>query len=247
MTIAVPPFVQYQEKLTPLRSLWKHPPPEGDRFATVSIRWGITTGTQRAVQVNLGDIDVLAFSQVVALNVDNSRCSVEVACIFPDSGFQLVVPPYTQGIYPVFTNALSFYVSAPGANVGNQTLVQVLNSLPPPVAVQNQRTYQARSAGGASLANGTLQIVPATISGTLRTLSLIFFTPAAAGTNIFTLRDGAGISLWAAHIISTTVDKAFEISPAELSLRFTDGVIAEITSSSIVGGSYNANLYIETL
>ena len=96
MPIVVPPYVQYQAPLYPLRGLWNSVPPEGDRMVAAEIDWGITTGPGMAVQFQLSGNSPVAFSQIVAMQVDNTSNNSDVQFLFPDSGYTLVVPAYTQ-------------------------------------------------------------------------------------------------------------------------------------------------------
>src|SRR6202035_180459 len=131
----------------------------------------------------------LAFSQIAAFSVDNSRCGSDVAFVFPDSGYTLEVPAYNQGTYPVFTNALMFYAMALEGAVGDQTTFQVLNSIPPPIAVQPSEELTHAISSGIVLTNGTTQIIPATVNGTIQAYDLGFSTPTTGACNAL-LQDG---------------------------------------------------------
>jgi hypothetical protein len=103
VSITIPQFVQFQTSLFPLRGLWNSPPREGDRFVNAEIDWG-SPGLSgvHCVQFLLSGNSPVAFSQIVAISVDNSRCGSDVDFIFPDSGFLLTVPAFNQGVYPSF-------------------------------------------------------------------------------------------------------------------------------------------------
>jgi hypothetical protein len=115
--------------------LWNAKPPEGDRFRNAEIDWITTRGSLTAVQFLLSDNSPIALSQIVALCVDNSRSGADVDFLFAGSGFLLTVAARTQGLYPVFSNALMFYAIAASAAAGDITTIQILNSLPPPDGV----------------------------------------------------------------------------------------------------------------
>jgi hypothetical protein len=112
MPLQIPAFVQYQGVTPILRGLWNQKPVEGDRFISAEIDWGTLGGTPpyTCVQFQLSGNSPVALSQIVALSIDNGRCGSDADFIFPDSGFVLTVAAHNQGIFPVFTNALSFYV-----------------------------------------------------------------------------------------------------------------------------------------
>jgi hypothetical protein len=132
MPQTVPPFAQFQAPLILRRGLWNAKPPEGDRFCNAEIDWITTRGSLTAVQFLLSDNSPIALSQIVALCVDNSRSGADVDFLFPSSGFLLTVAARTQGLYPVFSNALMFYAIAVSAAAGDITMIQILNSLGPP-------------------------------------------------------------------------------------------------------------------
>jgi hypothetical protein len=251
--IVVPPFVQYQAPLNPLRGLWNHRPPEGDRYVQAEINWLITTKAGNAVQFELSGNSPVAFSQIVALAVDNSRCSVSTTFLFPDSGFALVVPAYNQGIYPVITNALMFYCFATGAVAGDRTIFLALNAMPPPLSVQPflapqpAATLNANVAGITITANSTTPIIAAGVNGTLVGMSVNVSATggASAGIANLSLADGSPKTLWATQIeapINTAVNVPNDLSG--LNLKFTNGINLVIANSlNFAFGSVLVNLY----
>lgn len=243
MPIVIPPFVQYQTPLFPLRGLWNSTPPEGDRFVTAQVLWGVTTGAGNAVQFDLSGNSPVAFSQIAAFAVDNSHCGSDVQFLFPDSGFTLEVPAYNQGLYPVFTNALMFYASAASGAPGDQTTFQVLNSVPPPIAVQPSEEQSHAVVSGIVMTNGTTQLIPATINGTVQGYDLDFATPTAGAAAVL-LQDGKGNVLWARFLQFTTTELALSSSLSGLRLRFFNGLSLVIQNSTLpAGSSANCNIY----
>jgi hypothetical protein len=237
--IVVPPFVQYQTPLFPLRGLWNSPPVEGDRFVSAEINWGVTTKAGNAVQFDLSGNSPVAFSQIVAFSVDNSQCASDVEFLFPDSGYVLNVPAYNQGVYPVFTNALMFYATAAVANVGDRTVFQVLNSMPPPVAIQPTQLQTVASVAAISLtASGNTQLIPATVSGTIKAMSISAEVGSSATVAGFFIQDGNGSNLWSALL---NVTEYFSVMPIEV--RFFNGLKAVVSGTSITSGQVNANIY----
>lgn len=247
MPITIPEFVQYQAPLYPLRGLWNTIAPEGDRFVTAEIDWGspglfgVTT-----VQFQLSGNSPVAFTQIAALSVDNSRCGSGVDFLFPDSGFFLTVPGTNQGVYPVFTNALMFYASAPLAAPGDITVFQILNSVPPPVAIQPAETQSHAAVPGVLIQNGTTNVVPPPTSGTLQSFTLVTSEEATtAGQADFQLVDGTGAVLYHQTLTIPAGSSSQVIPVSGVRVRFTGGINAVIASVSggITGGNIAVNLY----
>ena len=229
----------------PLRGLWNNAPPEGDKFITAEIDWLVTT-TQQAVQFSVSANSPVAFSQIVALAVDNSRSGADVDFVFSDSGFVLTVPAHEQVIAPVFTNALMFYAIASAAIAGDVTTFQVLNSRPPVLALAPASTQNHANIGAVNIVNGTTPVIPAGVNGTLNTISLsaAITEGAAAGTAIVQLFDGLGRELWLTVInapANGVVDPTFPLTG--LNIRFVNGVNVVVSSSTITGGTLVINLY----
>lgn len=247
MPITIPEFVQFQGVLYPLRGLWNSAPAEGDRFVNAEIDWGSPglLGVS-CVQFQLSGNSPVAFSQIVAMSVDNSRNGSNVDFIFPDSGFVLTVPGFNQGVYPVFTNALMFYASSPLAGLGDITIVQILNSQPPPVAVQPAEEQSLATAPGIDIsANGSTVLVPAPQSGTIQAFTLVVTTDSStAGECEFQLQDGAGHILYQQTLIAPVGIFQTSIPVTGVRLRFIGGLNAVITlSSGITSGNIAVNLY----
>jgi len=233
--------------MIPLRGLWKKQPPEGEKFVSVEIDW-LTPGVLNCVQFQLAGNSPVVLSQIVCLYVDNARCGSDVTFLFGDSGFVLVVPAYAEGLYPVLTNALMFYASAPKSALGDVTVVQILNSIPPPIAVQLGTQQQSAYVSGISLiANGATQLVPATVNGTLNgfTISVSLVGGAGGGAVNIGLVSGGGGTLWYQNFIagaSQTVNQTIPVT--NLRLRFTSGLVASVEGSTgLTGGNAVINVY----
>ena len=226
----------------PLRGLWNAAPVEGDKFVTAEIDWLVTT-TQQAVQFSISANSPVAFSQIVALAVDNSRCGADVDFVFSDSGFVLTVPAHNQLVAPVFTNALMFYVVSTGAVLGDVTTFQVLNSMPPPVPIAPSIDQNHAGVTGINLVNGTTAIVPVSVNGTLNTLS--FTVDATPGIAQIGLIDGTGRLLWVTSP-AVTVAGPINYNLTGLSVRFTRGLSLQIVGSTMSGASAVANVYYST-
>lgn len=246
MPLIIPAFQQYTAPMIPLRGLWNRPPPEGDMFVNAEIDWGLPGmgGPTNCLQFALSGNSPVALSQIIALSVDNSRCASDCQFIFPDSGFVLDVPAYNQGVYPVFTNALTFYTLAQLAAAGDVTVFQILNSMPPPVPIQPSVIQQHFGASTVSLVNGTTVLLPAPTSGTLESFSLYFVLGSAGSANV-SLTDGSS-TLWIANIQSgatTGLPVTQTINVGPIAKRFVGGLNFVITGSGFTSSNVSVNLY----
>ena len=139
--LTVPPSKNYQSPLVAVRSIVGRDPPEGPMQIPIEIDW-TTMGAQQgstttwATYINLQNLTTQAFSQVCGLKVDNSQCGSDVQIIFTDTQEIITIPAYEPlAVFPVFTAATQFYAVALNAIGADATRIQVLNFLPPPVAV----------------------------------------------------------------------------------------------------------------
>jgi hypothetical protein len=248
LPIIVPPFVQYQAPLFPLRGLWNAVPKEGDRFVSAEIDWGQTVPLGQAVQFQLSGNSPLAFSQIVAFSVDNTRNASDATFLFPDSGYTLVVPAYTQGTFPVFTNALMFYVASIGAVTGDRTVFQALNSMPPPVAVQESAIQENNALTGVNLtATATVPLVPAGINGTLEYISATIAGLSATGSATISLDDGntPAKNLWLTAVIGSTAAAESVINVGPIRVGFVNGINLKIVAGGtpLTSGTLFVNVY----
>lgn len=250
MPLTIPPFSQYQAPLVPLRGLWNAKPPEGDKFVNVEIDWITATGGYQAQQFSLSGNSPVALSQIAALAVDNGRSGADVSFVFPDSGFELVVPAHNQLISPVFTNALMFYAIAPAAIAGDTTILQVLNSIPPPIPIAPSVLQNHASVTGVPLqTNGNTQIIPAGINGTLNAGSITVSASAGAtvGQVVLNLIDGKGALVWQTEVTSSANSRNDFVFPlAGLNMRFINGLVLNIGASTMIGDWAVANVYYST-
>ena len=219
-------------------------PVEGDRFVSAEVNWGVTTQPGNAVQFDLSGNSPVAFSQIVAFSVDNSQCASDVQFLFPDSGFVLNIPAYNEGVYPVFTNALMFYAAATLANVGDRTVFQVLNSQPPPVAIQPSEEMSQASVIGTPMVNGSTVLVASTVSGTLQAFD-VNVDATVAGNATVQLIDGNARVLWGRPYVFNATDQNFDTALSGLRLRFFNGLRIVVSNSSFSGvqAVVTANVY----
>lgn len=232
----------------PLRAVCNRAPAEGDYLITCECDW-LVSPPGNAVQFSVSGNSPVALSQIVALAVDNSLSGADVQFIFSDSGFKLTVPAHNQVVSPVLTNALTFIASSPSSQIGDVTVFQILNFLPPPIPIAPSVAQNIGSVAGITTANGSTAIVPATVSGTLNSISISFNLSgvSAAGAMQITLRDGTGKNLWTGEISVQAAPT--EINPIVLnglSIRFVNGVNIVVGNSNIVGGFIIANVYYTT-
>jgi hypothetical protein len=232
----------------PLRAQWNKTPPEGERFVSGEIDWTSGGAPNRAVQVSLGGNSPVAISQIIAIAVDNSRCGADVQFIFSDSGFVLNIPTHIQGVYPVFTNALNFYIVSSGSNSGDITAWTVLNSMPPPLSIQPTATQQNIVSPSIPLtANSSTQVIPTTVSGTLTAIDInpVLTAGASAGSVTISLVGGGGQTHWSR---TYSVPANSTISPSTtltgLATHFWNGMTLVVSGSTgITAGNVYANLY----
>jgi hypothetical protein len=256
MPITVPPYVQLQIQTPPLRGLWNSVPREGDRYLSAEIDWLVQTSNLNCVCFTLHSNSPVALSQVVALYVDNSRCASDVSFLFPDTGFDLVVAAKNQGLYPVLTNALTFFVTALQAGASDITIVQILNSMMPPIAIVATQSPAAAAAAqnhvavnGITVANSSTPVIAAGVNGTLNTIQIQFDLANAAGQHgTFALYDGTGTLLWSAGYTIPAGQTFIQpvVNLQGLSLRFQNGINFTVTGSTFAGNSANVNLYYST-
>lgn len=225
----------------PLRGLWNNAPPEGDRFIACEIDWTVTVPAGQGVQCALSGNSPVAFSQIVSIAVDNARCGSDVQFIFTDSGFVLQVPAYNQGIYPVFTNALMFYVYANNSAAGDITTFTIHNSMPPPVQISSKQEVNTAGVAAINLeVAGSTVIVPPPSSGTVTTIN-VSISATAAGTANLQLVDGTGKIVWIDGVTFEPGNTSITIPG--LSIRFFNGLSFVVTAASTANALASVNIY----
>lgn len=171
MPLTIPVSINYPSPLRALPSRSQDEPIEGRLQIPCEVLWGTMGGTTKAVTFNVTGNDVLRFSQISALKIDNRACGVDVTFIFPDTQETITIPAYSPlSITPVLSNSLTFYVSAPGALSADATRFQVLNYTPQimDIAAANAMTSNSvLGSGSFPIANGTTAILPASVNGVI--------------------------------------------------------------------------------
>lgn len=242
MPITIPPSVAYQAALIPVTARWNVMPPEGPKFIPAEVDWGVTVPIGQAVafSLNAGPVE---FSQIVAFSVDNGRNGGDVSFIFPDTGRQLSVPAFAQGVFPVFTNSLTFYVISENSLAGDITEFEILNTMPPPVSVlpSQEQSNVSTPATGLNV-NGSTPAIPAGITGTLQGYEITLNLP-TTGQATVSLVDGAGHTLMSHVFAASAASQTLALTQSNLRLRFTNGVNLVVSASTMPSGNCTANLF----
>ena len=141
------PITAWRGNYVSLPTPMLEPPPEGNRTVPVAISWlQDAIAPAWAVHFNAREQRETPISQIAGIHVDNSFNSQACIVEFPDTQFQILVGPRSEAYYPVTTNGLEFFTWLETAPTQyDQTVIQVLNFLPPPVAL-----IQAQAIAGGS-------------------------------------------------------------------------------------------------
>jgi hypothetical protein len=259
--IAVPAAINYPNPLVSLSSKQGNQPPETNRYIPCSIQWGNGPyggatlndgGPNNCVNVFPQNLSPQAFSQIIALNVDNTKCGADVVFTFPDTYQTLTVPAYEEGVFPVFTGSLQFYVQAINGYQSDQTNFSILNFLPPPVAVgRSSLSTKAVSAQINLAVNGSTTILPASFYGTVKSFNVFasFGSAGSAGCN-FNLTDGGGghIGQWQFNLPAAGGDFIGVLADiSDIDFRVYNGLSGVVTgfTGSIIGAA-SVNIFYRT-
>lgn len=264
MSLVIPASKNYQSPLIATVSRIGRVPPDGPRQVSLEFDWlamGLTTGagptSVTALQVNMSNNATLKFSQIVALKVDNSQCGADVEIIFTDTQDTITIPAYSpNSIFPVFTDSTQFFAVATGALAPDVTRIQALNFMPPPVSLEsNDEQLTSATAGGFLSGTSPYQLLPASLSGTLKGFFLSASAPnppVAVATTSFIIQDGTGTNSLTSLQLNVpaggTIPYAILIDKEALNWRFKNGVQLIIVSSGwgAVNGVFNAMLNYRT-
>jgi hypothetical protein len=241
MGLSIPVAVNYQSPLVsfPLKAYRgfantkECSAPEGPRTIPVEIDWINMGGSLNCVHFNVQDGvsgSANSFSQIAGLKIDNSLCGADVVFYFPDTSETLTIPAYSPDvIVPAFTNALEFWVQAVGDEPIDVTRFQILNFIPPPIAVPTSQEQNVSAAANIAITGaGSTQIIPATVSGTIEAVSLLgtIVTAGAAGEDSFQLIDGTTKVLGWGAIAASNAQSLTQLllNLSNTSIRFSGGV-----------------------
>lgn len=224
------------------------PPPEGSRFVAMEIDWSDYPAGVVSANV-FGNTPSAQLSRIAAISVDNVDCGATVDFVFPDTGEVLTVPAYTAGIYPVFTNATSFYVVADGRDNSDVTRFKLHNTVPPPVTVAADNIQSVAALQTAPLnVNNSYQIVPAGTSGTLEMLA---FSLAIGDTNpvhsavIEIVSQGGSAGPVHTMVVNGTVGNSFPVVP-NMRARFANGLFLFVTLATLAASNVAVTAFYRT-
>jgi len=249
MPLLIPPAANYPSPLVAIPSTMQDEPREGRKQIPIEIGWGMTAAilANKCVDVNFQANTSLEISQISSLKVDNSNCAADVVFIFPDTSETVTVPagaPYV--LVPVFSNSKQFFVSSPSSRATDTTRIQAINYLTHPADIPQSQMAQVANSGGNIVSGGTtvIQLIPATISGTLESLQMSMSTAtalAAAQQFICSALDGTGVLGFSPGVLVDQWNIGFPVGFAgplteifdfpDLNWRFTNGLKVQITGA----------------
>lgn len=252
MPLVLPPYVPYQGTPVQTPGTWNRKPREGDKQIQMEFDWSTQGGPNNCIYNNLSSGNVVPISQIAALAVDNSHCGVDVLFLFPDTGFKLNVPAFGGGVFQVFTNATAFYALAQGAGGNDNTVVMVLNSLPPPISIQPTEEQTIASVSGVSLtANATTTLVAAGVNGAIEAFDIgcAVDTGGAGEIAVLSLVDGSTppVTLWQTPLsLPASTFQTIRFTLSGIRARFFNGLSIKVASTSIATGNASVNIYYGT-
>jgi hypothetical protein len=216
-------------------------PAEGRFIIPVELDW---PGTGATFQINVQGRTTQPFSRIAMLDVDNSQSGADVTFYFPDTTDTLVVPAYSAGTFPVFTNGLTFYASAPAALVSDVTRLRILNYLQFPLANPSPQFHDVAAVASGNVVSGTTAIIASTIYGTLVGYSI--FAGAQGGSTAsyleIQLKDHTSGQVIDGSEITESDSVSFNglvANVADIAYRFAGGIDLVLTASGTAWGAGN--------
>lgn len=216
------------------------------------ILWGSMGGQNNCVNLNLSNNATLEFSQIVALQVDNSQSGSDVTFSFPDTAVTTTIPAYSPNtVIEVFSGALQLFIQAIGPTVLSTDITRftLLNFLPPPVSVSVSQEQSISSTTGVDAGTATTQLVPTTVSGTLTGLDVsIAIAATNTGAGSWTVQDGTGkiIAQGSYQVSSGSKVNLTLFQQSSLNVRFSGGLKLTSSQTAVLGGTYSVNNYYRT-
>jgi hypothetical protein len=246
--LTIPPATPYAGTLYPSGiANAAQAPPEGPKAISASFAWPADGPSILVNAAQPGSV----FSQICGLYVNNAACSQPVNFFFQDTQYQLTVPAYAIGWYPVYTRLLQFTAYCPNAQSGDETFVQIYNSL-----IQSPATgsvfNRGQSASLDTLAFGatntlvsyTLFNGPCIVNNICAGVSSVGASSTAAFFGALEILDGTNL-IFSAQIglaVNGFRDTALMIDLQGLSVRFhtnlTIGVITLAGGPPVSGNGY---------
>jgi len=260
MPIVVPgAAVNYPSPLVAVGSYFGREPQEGRYTIPAEIDWGTMGGDDHIVAFNLQtSANTQAISQICALHVDNSACGSDVQFVFTDTQETVTIPAYEPYVLvPIFTKSLQFFVISGIDNEevesGDVTRFSMLNFVPPPVVIPASSEQNAAVENLIDAATvGSVQLVPATTSGTLEAMCIFMQFFAASGIGTYAtwhIEDGTGKVIVGGRdgAVDNMQQNVAIVNMTGLAVRFQGGLKFVIDDSTVTAGStYSANVYYRT-
>lgn len=254
MSLLIPPAKNYVAPLVSVPSPLLRVPKEGNKQIAVEVDWATMGGSGNCVNFNFSNNSTIEFSQICSLKVDNSQCGSDIQFIFPDTTDTVTIPAYSPSVVvPVFTHAQQFFCVALAEEPQDITRFQILNYLPPPIAVPTSTAQNISSNGGIVLAQSTTQVVPASMSGTLQAIQfgVSVVNASSLWNKNITLVDGGGTTLFTTDVGGPAAGNVIEqiANFAPVNIRFKNGISMVIGPGFDPGGGQayiNFNLAYRT-
>ena len=211
------------------------PANEGDRFSPCAITWNANeSGPSQTVYWSGQFITTAPLSRICALWVNNNFCTVDVAFRFLPSGFTLVVPAGTSGLFEVESLGTEFYVMGTGAAAQDFTEFLVYNFVPRLQTIPKSVFNSVVTAANIALATANTQLIAAGIAGIISGLQVLQVGCAtnAAGNFADTVQivdgDGTVIDIGAFQVpINSFQPASFIIKWEGLSVRYNNGLVLQ--------------------
>lgn len=225
-------------------------PKEGKLVIPIELDWD---GAGSTFEINVQGRTTQPFSQIIMLDVDNTQSGADVTFFFPDTSDTLLVPAYSAGLFPVFTNGLLMYAAAPAALATDVARLRVLNYMQAPVDNPAPEFHQVTVSSGIAPATGTTNVIAAGISGTLAgySVSIGGVNGAVVLAELFEIVDHSTTAVIdAAEVlvaVSATLNQIL-ISAQNVAIRFKSGIdfVQNITSGAWSGGAIAVTLRYRT-
>lgn len=231
-------------------------PKFGPKCIPVEVDWGTMGGTNSIVGFNVGNAGgTQGFTDLCALQVDNSGCGADIQFVFTDTQTTYTIPAYTPyALIPIFTKALQFYcisqIDGEAIETTDITRFTMFNFVPMPVVVPTSQEQDTSAVSAIAGAAGNTQIIPAGTNGTINVVYVNYASPfgglPAAGEMTWTLVDGSGKVLWTGQM-GGGIASAWNVILANLSnvaFRFSNGVkfTQAVAGGAAIGGAFNVVL-----
>lgn len=253
-TVLIQNAMAYSGRLAPIRSRATLAPPEGQLSVAASFLWTVDgVAPQYAVTIHLDNMAPQKITQIVSLYIDNLNNDADVFFFFPDTQFRCSCPSNTIIVLPVITNGNRFTAYSPGSTDGNQTFVQILNFVPPPISATKSAQASPAVISGNNLPTNTTPVrVPiTTMSGDVVGFYISLEAAGASGPAALTIslvdHSTPPVTIFQTSVlIPTTAANIVVVAPTfGMEIPVTGGVdlIMQSSSSAINSGFIIAGVY----